>query len=315
MAEKLSEVLTGGVVLVAGRRRSWSTAARLAGYGEGGASYPMSASFRSVEGVTVGTDVRMSGVKVGTVTGLTLNPQTFRADATLHPAGGGAAARRHVAADLVRGAAGRQLRRGPARRLAHQPGARQPRSKTPGRGQPDRPAGEVRRQRRIVGQVAGPRPIQRRIRRPTANERAARRAGLRASGACRGGRRRKRPATARARCCAAWTRFPGALTDMEIADGQTTPAGPARRCRSRIAAFPPATRPAMPLPMSPCAPMATRAGLFGLDDRVVAGAERARPSALRRLGAALHDLLRRRRAARRVRRSALRAQAPRPAGR
>jgi phospholipid/cholesterol/gamma-HCH transport system substrate-binding protein len=40
-------------------------------------TYPLTASFRSVEGITVGTDVRLAGVKVGTVTGLTLNPQTF----------------------------------------------------------------------------------------------------------------------------------------------------------------------------------------------------------------------------------------------
>ena len=31
----------------------------------------------------MGTDVRLAGVKVGTVTGMELNPQTFRADVTL----------------------------------------------------------------------------------------------------------------------------------------------------------------------------------------------------------------------------------------
>ncbi len=45
--------------------------------------YDLRASFRSVEGVTVGTDVRLAGVKVGTVTALDLNPQTFFADAVL----------------------------------------------------------------------------------------------------------------------------------------------------------------------------------------------------------------------------------------
>ncbi len=52
--------------------------------GPAGASgdYELTASFRSVEGVTVGTDVRLGGVKVGTVTGLELNPTTFRADTT-----------------------------------------------------------------------------------------------------------------------------------------------------------------------------------------------------------------------------------------
>ena len=46
-------------------------------------SYPLRASFRSVEGITVGSDVRLGGVKVGTITDLQLNPQTFFADATI----------------------------------------------------------------------------------------------------------------------------------------------------------------------------------------------------------------------------------------
>ncbi|MBW4968657.1 MCE family protein, partial [Pseudoalteromonas sp. CR1] len=46
-------------------------------------TYALRASFRSVEGVTVGTDVRLAGVKIGTVTSLTLNPQTFYADAAV----------------------------------------------------------------------------------------------------------------------------------------------------------------------------------------------------------------------------------------
>lgn len=45
---------------------------------EGG--YPLTASFRSAEGVSVGTDVRLAGVKIGTVTALRLNRETFRAD-------------------------------------------------------------------------------------------------------------------------------------------------------------------------------------------------------------------------------------------
>ncbi len=45
--------------------------------------YDLHASFRSALGVGVGTDVRMAGVKVGTVTGLALNPETFRADMTM----------------------------------------------------------------------------------------------------------------------------------------------------------------------------------------------------------------------------------------
>ncbi|MGX9350873.1 outer membrane lipid asymmetry maintenance protein MlaD [Shimia sp. W99] len=46
-----------------------------------GSGYALTASFRSIEGVSVGTDVRLAGVKIGTVTDITLNPATFRADA------------------------------------------------------------------------------------------------------------------------------------------------------------------------------------------------------------------------------------------
>ncbi|MEX5726839.1 phospholipid/cholesterol/gamma-HCH transport system substrate-binding protein [Rhodovulum iodosum] len=44
-------------------------------------SYELTASFRSVEGISVGTDVRLAGVKIGTITDLELNSATFRADA------------------------------------------------------------------------------------------------------------------------------------------------------------------------------------------------------------------------------------------
>lgn len=46
-------------------------------------TYDLSASFRSVEGVGLGTDVRLGGVKIGSVTGLDLNPTTFRAETVL----------------------------------------------------------------------------------------------------------------------------------------------------------------------------------------------------------------------------------------
>ena len=55
-------------------------AGQAAGLSRAGAAYDLSASFRSLEGVSVGTDVRLAGVKIGTVTGVELNPETFRAD-------------------------------------------------------------------------------------------------------------------------------------------------------------------------------------------------------------------------------------------
>ncbi len=82
MAENTTEVLVGGVVL-AGAVAFGIYAAQAAGLKTGGDSYPLQASFRSLEGISVGTDVRLAGVKVGTVSGVTLNPETFRADTTV----------------------------------------------------------------------------------------------------------------------------------------------------------------------------------------------------------------------------------------
>ena len=43
-------------------------------------TYDVNASFRSAEGIALGTDVRMAGVKIGSVTGMKLSPTTFRAE-------------------------------------------------------------------------------------------------------------------------------------------------------------------------------------------------------------------------------------------
>ncbi|PCJ04725.1 MAG: outer membrane lipid asymmetry maintenance protein MlaD [Rhodobacteraceae bacterium] len=79
MSQNITEVLVGGVVLAAAV--SFAVfAGQATGLSSGGADYQLNASFRSIEGVGVGTDVRLAGVKIGTVTEITLNPQTFRAD-------------------------------------------------------------------------------------------------------------------------------------------------------------------------------------------------------------------------------------------
>ncbi len=44
-------------------------------------TYDLSADFRSVEGVTIGTDVRLAGVKIGIVKALNLNSETYRVNA------------------------------------------------------------------------------------------------------------------------------------------------------------------------------------------------------------------------------------------
>ncbi|MDF2140118.1 outer membrane lipid asymmetry maintenance protein MlaD [Paenirhodobacter sp. CAU 1674] len=82
MSENRAELLAGAVVLAAAIGfMAW--AGKGIGLGTSVGSYPLHASFRSVEGVVVGTDVRMAGVKVGTVTDVVLNPKTFFADTTI----------------------------------------------------------------------------------------------------------------------------------------------------------------------------------------------------------------------------------------
>ena len=43
-------------------------------------TYDVKASFRSAEGIALGTEVRMAGVKIGSVTAMELSPITFRAE-------------------------------------------------------------------------------------------------------------------------------------------------------------------------------------------------------------------------------------------
>jgi phospholipid/cholesterol/gamma-HCH transport system substrate-binding protein len=82
MASERAEILTGAAILAIAAGFV-VYAAQGAGLTGDAGTYPLTASFRSVEGITVGSDVRLAGVKVGTITDLTLNPQTFFADASL----------------------------------------------------------------------------------------------------------------------------------------------------------------------------------------------------------------------------------------
>lgn len=79
MTQSKTEVLVGGAVLAVAFG-FLIYAAQITGVGGNAASYPLTASFRSLEGVNVGTDVRLAGVKIGSVNSVVLNPETFRAD-------------------------------------------------------------------------------------------------------------------------------------------------------------------------------------------------------------------------------------------
>lgn len=82
MSENKAEVALGAVVLAIAIGfvvyLSQST-----GLTMGGDSYQIRAGFRTAEGISVGTDVRLAGVKIGAVQDLSLNSETFRAEAVL----------------------------------------------------------------------------------------------------------------------------------------------------------------------------------------------------------------------------------------
>ncbi|MDG2404766.1 MAG: outer membrane lipid asymmetry maintenance protein MlaD [Paracoccaceae bacterium] len=52
-------------------------------FGVGKSTYVLTASFRSLEGVGIGTDVRLAGIKIGTVSEVALNSENYRAEVDL----------------------------------------------------------------------------------------------------------------------------------------------------------------------------------------------------------------------------------------
>lgn len=89
MSHSVTEISVGGVVLAAAAAFAiYTTQTTGFGSGGGGGSYELTASFRSLEGVSVGTDVRLAGVKLGTVTGVELDPETYRAVTTFSVSNG-----------------------------------------------------------------------------------------------------------------------------------------------------------------------------------------------------------------------------------
>ena len=84
MAYRTWEVLLGAAVMIVAAvfvvfavRSTGTTLTQSSGY-------DLHATFRSAEGVRTGTDVRLAGVTIGTVSALDLNPQTFRAELTIN---------------------------------------------------------------------------------------------------------------------------------------------------------------------------------------------------------------------------------------
>lgn len=82
MAGSVAETAIGAVVLAAAVGFV-VYAGQTRGVELGTGSYPLTARFRSAEGVSVGTDVRLAGIAVGSVTALDLDPATYQARMTL----------------------------------------------------------------------------------------------------------------------------------------------------------------------------------------------------------------------------------------
>ena len=78
MRENIVETLVGTAVVVVAAAFLVFTL-QTTGGGGSTSGYSLNAAFRSAEGVSVGTDVRLAGVKIGTVTDMVLDAQTFRA--------------------------------------------------------------------------------------------------------------------------------------------------------------------------------------------------------------------------------------------
>ena len=84
MASTAAETAIGAAVLIAaGGFFVYAAQSTGLGAGMGGGSYELVAAFRKAEGLAVGGDVRVAGVKVGTVASLELDPKTYRAVARL----------------------------------------------------------------------------------------------------------------------------------------------------------------------------------------------------------------------------------------
>lgn len=79
-SENMTEVAVGGAVLAIAAAFV-IYAGQVSGFSGAAPEYKLHASFRSADGIDVGTDVRLAGVKVGRVTDMQLDSETYRARA------------------------------------------------------------------------------------------------------------------------------------------------------------------------------------------------------------------------------------------
>jgi phospholipid/cholesterol/gamma-HCH transport system substrate-binding protein len=82
MKENVVETILGAVVLL-GAAFFLFFLSQSAGVGARTSSYEIDARFRSVEGIVLGSDVRMAGVKIGSVTDISLDSDLYLANTRL----------------------------------------------------------------------------------------------------------------------------------------------------------------------------------------------------------------------------------------
>ena len=82
MKNSLVETLIGAAVLgIAALFFVYAYTSSGAGAGQGG--YKLTAEFENVEGINIGSDIRMAGIKVGSVVDQQLDPESFQAVLTM----------------------------------------------------------------------------------------------------------------------------------------------------------------------------------------------------------------------------------------
>ncbi|MEG9884493.1 MAG: outer membrane lipid asymmetry maintenance protein MlaD [Hyphomicrobiales bacterium] len=82
MKQTALETLIGAIVIIAGVG-FFTFAYTVSGIGRGEGGYHLIVAFQNAEGIHPGTDIRMSGIKIGTVIAQNLDPKSYQAIVTL----------------------------------------------------------------------------------------------------------------------------------------------------------------------------------------------------------------------------------------
>lgn len=78
MQQNAIETIVGAVVIVVAAA-FFIFAYQSTGFGTGSGGYKVSANFERIDGITVGSDVRMAGIKIGSVVSQTLDQKNYEA--------------------------------------------------------------------------------------------------------------------------------------------------------------------------------------------------------------------------------------------